>query len=75
VFIELIQKAKEENKRYELYRAWVSLLPLMQMKMIDYVSFGEYYDKVTGRNIDIRPASAILKEVEEIRKELNDGYI
>jgi hypothetical protein len=35
--------------------------------MIDlgkYMTFEDYYDKATGRNIDLRPTEEILAEIE-----------
>lgn len=66
----LIEKAKEENKREELYRAWLAHIPAMQNGSIPMQSFKEYYDHCTGKDIDTRPEEEILAEVRAIRKEM-----
>lgn len=72
--IRLARLAKEKDKA----RAqWNALHPFMIMKQIEYKSFNEYFDLVTGRNIDTRSAEEILEEVYEIRKEIEgqDGSV
>jgi len=70
VVIDLIIKAAEENDRDRKRAQWNALLPLMNMKMVDYEPFETYYERVTGKNYDARPSEEILAEVAEIRKEL-----
>lgn len=72
-FMELVKIAKEKEKEEKLHRQWTSMLPFMSLKQLEYISFKEYKERVTGANIDVRPTSVILKEIEEIhRKKVND---
>ena len=48
------------------------MLPMMASKVLKFMSFEEYYDQVSGRNIDLRPDEEILAEVEAIRKEMKE---
>lgn len=43
--------------------------PYMIRKDIKFMSWEDYWDRVSGQNIDLRPASEILAEVAEIREE------
>lgn len=62
----LIAKAREKEKESRYFLQWVVQLPNMTSET--YISFSEYMDKVTGRNIDTRPISECMKELEEIKK-------
>lgn len=66
----LIKKAKEENKKERIYRAWLAHIPAMENGSIPAQEFQEYYEHVTGKDIDTRPEEEILAEVREIRKEM-----
>lgn len=68
----LIAKAKEKETEERLHRQWTAQLPLMAYAD-KYMPFSEYYDKNTGRNIDMRPASEILKEIEAVEKRMEGG--
>lgn len=66
-FIELaIKKEQEDILRPE----WCALLPFMSMKYLKYMSFDEYVNKRTGRDVDTRPANEIIKEIEEAHKRM-----
>lgn len=62
----IIAKAKEKEKEKRYFMQWVVQLPNMTKE--NYISFESYLDKVTGRNIDNRPVSECMKEIEEIKK-------
>ena len=70
--LELIQKAKKERRDERLFQQWVAQLPTMALNGHP-ISFEDYRDEVTGANIDIRPVSAILAELDEIEKEFAKG--
>lgn len=62
-FIRLVLVAIEGEVRERHREEYLALLP----KMIDlgkYMTFEDYYDKATGRNIDLRPTEEILAEIE-----------
>lgn len=50
---------------------WIVQLPYMSKD--DFVGFDAYFDRVTGRNIDTRPALEILAEIEVAEKSLRGG--
>lgn len=62
----IIQKAREKEKENRYFLQWVVQLPKMTKE--SFVSFESYLDKVTGRNIDTRPISECMAELEEIKK-------
>lgn len=69
----MYNKASTEQLRDRIRMQWVVLLPYMSMEMLQFMSFEDYYDAATGRNLDLRPTAAILAEVEEIRKEMRES--
>lgn len=64
-FLFFVQTAIEKEEDEKLHHQWSSMLPFMSLKMLEYIPFKEYKDKVLGRNIDLRPTSEIIKEIEE----------
>lgn len=68
-FHAFYRKAQEQERKENLYLAWCSLLPHMDKD--HYMTFQQYYDHCTGRDIDRRPQGEILAEVDEIRRKLH----
>lgn len=66
--LELILKAKQEERDRRIFEQWVAQLPFMAF-VEQPMSFEDYRDMVTGANIDTRPTSEILAELDEIEKE------
>ena len=62
----IIKKAREKEKENRFFLQWVVQLPNMDKE--HFVSFESYLDRVTGRNIDTRPLSECMAEIEEIKK-------
>lgn len=62
----IIAKAREKEQEQRYFLQWVVQLPNMTKE--NFVSFDSYVDKVTGRNIDKRPVSECMAELEEIKK-------
>lgn len=62
----IIAKAREKEKENRYFLQWVVQLPHMTKE--NFISFDGYIDKVTGRNIDTRPISECMAEIEEIKK-------
>ena len=62
----IIAKAREKEQENRYFLQWVVQLPHMTKET--FVSFDSYLDKVTGRNIDRRPVSECMAEIEEIKK-------
>ena len=69
LFHDLVLKILEENRIEALHRRWLQLIPAMSMGFIKEISFQDYVER-NSQKYDMRPAEEILKEVEEIRKEL-----
>ena len=64
--MRVIEKAQEKEKENRFFLQWVVQLPNMTKE--NYLSFDQYVDRVTGRNIDKRPVSECMAEIEEIKK-------
>ena len=69
LFHDLAIKILEENRVEAIQRRWLQLIPAMSMGFIKEISFQDYLER-NSQTFDMRPAEEILKEVEEIRKEL-----
>ena len=68
----LIAKALEQNREERIFQQWVAQLPVMAFSG-NSVSFADYKDRVTGANIDRRPVAEIVKELEDVERELQRG--
>ena len=69
--LDLILKAKEENRKEQIFQQWVAQLPWMDKD--SFVSFADYYDQVTGANIDRRSVAEIMADVALAEQELMGG--
>lgn len=69
IFVKFYQKAIDKDREEKIYIQWCAMLP----QMSKYMAFNEFMDKVTGRNIDQRPTEVILQELEELKKERENG--
>lgn len=68
----MINKALEKDREDRLFQQWTAQLPIMAMTG-EVESFADYKDRVTGANIDLRPASEINRELDEVEAELRKG--
>lgn len=66
--LALIIKARKEERDERLFRQWTAQLPVMAFSG-EVMDFATYRDRVTGENIDRRPASAILAELDEVEQQ------
>lgn len=74
-FCEFLILAITQDKKEKIYMQYTALLPFL-IQSGRYKPFEEFYDEMTGANIDWRPAEEIIKESEEIlRKQNGDGNI
>lgn len=71
-FIDFLILAIKEDKKDKVRGEYCAMLPIL-MRIGKYMTFEQYYDEVTGANIDWRPSEEILKEAEEIQARLNNG--
>lgn len=65
-FIKFIQTGKEKEREERLHRQWTSMLPAMSKQELKYVSFEDYINQCTGKNIDLRSSEEIIKELETL---------
>ena len=72
--IALIRKAQEKEREERWFQQWVSQLPFMAMGGKEsFISFPEYCERVSGSYIDMRPATEILAELDEVEKQFEKG--
>jgi len=64
-FLSFFRVAKEKEREEKARQQWVAMLPFMSLKQLEYIPFEQYYDRVSGRNIDMRSAEEIIKSIEE----------
>lgn len=62
-FCELVMLAIEEENKAKKRQEWLALLPVM-ITMDKYKSFEEYYDLITGKNIDMRSTVDIIADID-----------
>jgi len=67
-FIEMIEIALDKEKEERAHKQWSEMLPFMSLGMLEYISFEEYFENLSGKNIDMRPASEIIAEIEELHQ-------
>lgn len=67
------RKAKEEIEKEQIRAQWTAMLPMMSANILKYMTWEDYYDQASGRDIDLRPASEILAEVQQIREDMKKG--
>ena len=66
-FVEFITLAIENDKKEKIETIYLALLPVLSLQG-KYIPFNEFYDKMTGANLDLRSADEILRESEEIQE-------
>ncbi len=66
LFCRFVTKGMEKEQEERIHAQWVSMLPLMAIQQLKYMSFEQYKDQCLGRNIDMRPADEIIKELEDL---------
>lgn len=74
-FIKLVLLAIENDTKDKYRQEWTALLPMMVFAG-KYMTFDEYYDTCTGKNIDKRPVDEIIAEIDRVHaeaKEEKDG--
>lgn len=70
-FLEFYKLAKQKEREERIFLQWVVQMPLMSQD--NFVSFEDYADKITGRNIDTRSTEEMLKDIDEIERRLERG--
>ena len=67
---DLLRIITDKNGEEKAFRQWLAVLPVMRSGMSKFIEFEDFRARLTGEDIDTRPASEILAEVEEIRREM-----
>ena len=68
--VRLIVKCLEKVKEERIYLAWLVQLPLQRFEK-EYISFKEYYDKRTGKNISTKSDAEIIEIARESERYFN----
>lgn len=71
-FSDFYKVALEKERQENFHLQWCAMLPQFDK----YMTFTEFYDKMTGRNVDTRSTEEILADIEETHrraKEQKDG--
>ena len=68
-FCKLILVALEEESKERFRREWLALLPMMVVAQ-HYMTFEQYYETVTGANVDMRPVEEIIAEIDRKHAEV-----
>lgn len=63
-FIDFVVFAKEKDSEEKIYMQWCAMLPSLNQ----YMSFSAFKEKLTGSNIDMRPAAEIISEIEALHR-------
>lgn len=61
-FIRFVNLAREKELEEKLFQQWCAMLPIFKT----FVPFSEFKDKLTGANIDLRPADEIIYEIKTL---------
>lgn len=69
--LALIRKAAEEEQKARAYQQWVVQLPYMDKQT--YISFEDYWNRLTGANIDRRSVAEIEADLTEVEQQLKRG--
>lgn len=70
---ELFLRIREAERKDQAFQLYLKQFHFMITKQIHYETFTEYYNRMTGGDIDTRPEEEILAEVEAIRKQMKGG--
>lgn len=66
-FVEFVVLAIKNDRKDKIREEYLALLPSL-IRVGKYMTFDKFYDDAIGNNIDWRPTSEIMKEVEEIQE-------
>lgn len=68
-FLEFVVLAREKESDDRIYAQWCGMLPTLN----EYMSFNAFKDKITGKNIDMRPTEVIIAEIEALHGKGQNG--
>ena len=61
--LKLLNLAVEEEAKDRYRSEWTALLPVMVFAN-HYMTFDQYYETCTGKNVDTRPVEEIITEID-----------
>ena len=70
-FIDFVVLAINKENEDKIHGEYLAMLPLLMIRG-KYMSFEQFYEKMTGADLDMRPAEDILIESEEIERRLSE---
>lgn len=70
VMTDLYLQIREAERKDQAFQLYLKQFHFMITKQMHFETFNDYYARMTGGDIDIRPQADILAEVEELRKYL-----
>lgn len=65
-YLAFVSNMIDEDLRKRVYQQWCAIYPYMIMKYLKYMPFSEFFDQVTGRNIDMRDTDTIIEEIKAL---------
>lgn len=73
-FLDFISLAIENENKEKYERQYLALLPFLCLRG-KYMTFEQFYEQMSGSNIDWRPADEIMREIEEKHRQagMKDG--
>ena len=71
---DLILKCIDSINKERIYLEWLVQLPLQRFEK-EYISFKEYYDKRTGKNISTKSDAEIIEIARETERYFNGDWI
>lgn len=71
-YISFIKLAVENEKKDKAERLYLALVPKL-IEANKFMTFDKFYEDLSGKNFDFRPAEDILSESAEIEKRLKNG--
>lgn len=71
--VKFIVLAKNKELEERLFMQWVVQLPLMSEENDSYISFGDYKDNLTGKNICTKSRAEIMTECFEIERKWKEA--
>ena len=71
-YIEFVVLALDKERKDEVKGIYHALLSFLAIRG-KFMTFEQFYDKLTGADIDLRSNEDILKESEEIQARLQNG--
>lgn len=71
-YIEFVVLALTKERQDEVRGIYHALLPVLALRG-KFMTFEQFYDKMTGADIDWRSPEEILKEAEEIQEKFANG--